>query len=91
MSTRDTSGTAPQHSHPHNNTVSRNKKFWVDQVTVPHPAHPRRRTKGGEGQGGGGGYICTRMTNEGKHDLARAMQPCFGFAHFGNPNMLGVM
>ena len=24
-----------QHSHPHNNTVSRNEKFWVDQVTPP--------------------------------------------------------
>ena len=46
MSTRDTSGSAPQHSHPYNNTVSRNENFWVDQVTVPH-------TPRGEGQGWG--------------------------------------
>ena len=36
----------------HNNTVSCNEKFWVEQVTVPHP--PWGRTRGGEGQGGGG-------------------------------------
>ena len=36
----------------HNNTVSCNDKFWVQQVTVPHP--PWGRTRGGEGQGGGG-------------------------------------
>ena len=46
----------------HNNTVSCNEKFWVEQVTVPHP--PWGRTRGGEGQGlgrdkGGGG---TRTT-----------------------------
>ena len=29
------SGSAPQHSHPHNNTVSRNEKIWVDQVPPP--------------------------------------------------------
>ena len=52
MSARDASGSAPQHSHPHNNTMSRNEKFWVDQVTVPHP--PRGTTRGGERQGGGG-------------------------------------
>ena len=28
-----------------------NEKFWVDQVTVPHP--PWGTTKGGERQGGG--------------------------------------
>ena len=50
MSTMDTNGSAPQHSHPHNNTVSCNEKFWVDQVTSP----PRGgRTRGGEGQGVG--------------------------------------
>ena len=35
MSARDASGSAPQHSHPHNNTMSRNEQFWVDQVTPP--------------------------------------------------------
>ena len=53
MSTRDTSGSAPQHSHPHNNTVSRNEKFWVDQVTVPPPPPGNDKgwgtTRGGEG------------------------------------------
>ena len=43
MSARDTSGSAPQHSHPHNNTMSRNEKFWVDQVMPP------RNDKGGGG------------------------------------------
>ena len=42
MSARDASGSAPQHSHPHNNTMSRNEKFWVDQVTPPPP--PRGTT-----------------------------------------------
>ena len=37
MSKKDTSGSTPQHSHRHNNTMSRNEKFWVDQVTVPQP------------------------------------------------------
>ena len=46
MSARDTSGSAPQHTHPHNNTMSRNKKFWVDQVTPPPP-------RGGTTRGGG--------------------------------------
>ena len=50
MSARDTSGSAPQHSHPHNNTMSRNEKFWVDQVTPPPPG---RTTRGGEQQRGG--------------------------------------
>ena len=54
MSARDASGSAPQHSHPHNNTMSRNEKFWVDQVTVPHP--PPGNDKGwGTTPGGGGG------------------------------------
>ena len=26
---------APQQSDPHNNTMSRNEKFWLDQVTPP--------------------------------------------------------
>ena len=34
----------------HNNTVSCNEKFWVEQVTVAHP--PWGRTKGG-----GGNYL----------------------------------
>ena len=52
MSARDTSGSAPQHSHLHNNTMSRNENFWVDQVTVPHP--PRGERQGGGGRQGGG-------------------------------------
>ena len=52
MSAWDTSGSAPQHSHPHNNTMSRNEKFWVDQVTVPPP--PGGNDKGwGMTRGGG--------------------------------------
>ena len=53
MSARDTSGSAPQHSHPHKNTMSRNEKFWVDQVTAP----PRGTTRGGERQGGGYSFL----------------------------------
>ena len=52
-STKDTSGSAPQHSHPHNNTVSRDKNFCVDQVTVPHPA-PGEGQGVGQDKGGGG-------------------------------------
>ena len=53
MSTKDTSGSTPQHTHPHNNTMSRNEKFWVDQVTVPQP--PPGNDKGwGTTRGGGG-------------------------------------
>ena len=52
MSARDTSGSAPQHSHPHNNTMSRNEKFWVDQVTGPPP--PGERQGVGNDKGGGG-------------------------------------
>ena len=55
MSARDASGSAPQHSHAQNNTMSRNEKFWVDQVTVPHP--PRGNDKGwGTTRGGEGSY-----------------------------------
>ena len=53
MSARDTSGGAPQHSHSHNNTLSHNEKFWVDQVTVPQP--PLGNDKGW-GTTKGGGY-----------------------------------
>ena len=56
MSARDASGSAPQHSHPHNNTMSRNEKFWVDQVTVPHPPPPPGNDKGWGTTRGGGGY-----------------------------------
>ena len=56
MSARDTSGSAPQHSHPHNNTMSRNEKFWVDQVTVPHP--PLGNDKGWGTTRGGGYHVC---------------------------------
>ena len=53
MSARDTSGSGPQHIHPHNNTMSRNEKFWVDQVTPPPP--PPGNDKGwGTTRGGGG-------------------------------------
>ena len=37
---------------PHNNTMSRNEKFWVDQVTVPQP--PGERQGVGNDKGGGG-------------------------------------
>ena len=44
---------APQHSHLHNNTMSRNENFWVDQVMVPHPPPGNDKgwgtTRGGEG------------------------------------------
>ena len=37
----------------HNNTVSCNEKFWVEQVMVPHP--PLGKDKGwGRTRGGGG-------------------------------------
>ena len=36
----------------HNNTVSCNEKFWVEQVTVPHP--PLGKDKGWGRTGGGG-------------------------------------
>ena len=52
MSTKDTSGSTPQHSHPHNNTMSRNENFWVDQVTVPQPP-PGERQGVGNDKGGG--------------------------------------
>ena len=53
MSAWDTSGSAPQHSHPHNSTMSRNEKICVDQVTVPTPPPtPRGTTRGGERHGG---------------------------------------
>ena len=38
----------------HNNTVSCNEKFWVEQVTVPHP--PLGKDKGWGRTGGGGFY-----------------------------------
>ena len=34
--------------------MSRNEKFWVDQVTVPHPP-PGERQGVGNDKGGGGG------------------------------------
>ena len=55
MSARDTSGSAPQHSHLHNNTMSRNENFWVDQVTVPQPPLGERQGVGNDK--GGGGYF----------------------------------
>ena len=44
----------PHHSHPHNNTVSCDKNFCVDQVTAPPP--PRGKTRGG------GGGVMTPVT-----------------------------
>ena len=35
--------------------LGRNEKFWVDQVTVPHPPPPRER-QGVRNNKGGGGY-----------------------------------
>ena len=43
MSTSDTSGSASQHSHPHNNTVNHNKNFCVDQPP------PWGKDRGGRG------------------------------------------
>ena len=63
MSARDTSGSAPQHNHPHNNRMSRNEKFWVDQVTPPPP--PRERQGVGNDKGAGGGVCgCTTFGTE---------------------------
>ena len=62
MSARDASGSAPQHSHPHNNTMSRNEKFWVDQVTVPDP--PLGNDKGWGTTRGGGGYLINMVRTE---------------------------
>ena len=42
----------------HNNTVSCNGKFWVEQVTVPHP--PLGKDKGWGRTKGGGGKSETR-------------------------------
>ena len=61
MSTKDTSGSTPQHSHPHNNTMSRNEKFWVDQVTVPQP--PPGNDKGWGTTRGGGGISYANIHN----------------------------
>ena len=60
MSARDTSGSAPQHSHPHNNTMSRNEKFWVDQVAPPPPSG---NDKGWGTTRGGGGTSFTALTD----------------------------
>ena len=51
----------------HNNTVSRNEKFWVEQVTVPHPPP-------GEGQGGGGyrAYVRVRLRRRASGSLPMA-------------------
>ena len=42
----------------HNNTVSCNDKFWVEQVTVPHPLGKDK----GWGRMGGGGVLVTAPT-----------------------------
>ena len=71
MSARETSGSAPQHSHPHNNTMSRNEKFWVDQVTVPHPPPPGERQGVGNDKGGGGymGLRIEEAATQGLHGM----------------------
>ena len=62
MSARDASGSAPQHSHPNNNTMRRNEKFWVDQVTPPPPPPPRNDKGWGMTRGmGGGGSVFRRV------------------------------
>ena len=43
----------------HNNTVSCNEKFWVEQVTVPHP--PLGKDKGGGGGQGGVGHLAGQL------------------------------
>ena len=52
--------------HPHNNTVKRNGKFWVDQVMVPQP--PLGNDKGwGTTRGGGGVSLMVKIQNSGWH------------------------
>ena len=57
-----------------NNTVSRNEKFWVDQVTTPPP--PRGRTRGGEGQGGGGYAGSTMFGSPHSWRIENSIQSC---------------
>ena len=91
MSTRHTSGSAPQHSHPHNNTVSRNEKFWVDQVTLPPP--PQGNDKGwGTTRGGEGTQLKRRQKkmwiDESISPTQRATQICELFGEKGGGRMV---
>ena len=79
MSARDTSGSAPQHSHPHNNTMSRNEKFWVDQVTPPPPPGERQ----GVGNDKGGGYH-TQSPRENILGLKKAHNAQYHRIHTGD-------
>ena len=74
MSTRDASGSAPQHSHPHNNTVSRNKKIWVDQVTPPPSPG---KDKGWGRTGGGGTFVGLVSECAVLHSALRTGDPTF--------------
>ena len=70
------------HSHPHSNTVSRNKNFCVDQVTVPQT--PWGRTRGGAGQGGTESLLLSLVSGATRH-------PECGFAAWANgPHPKGV-
>ena len=51
----------------HNNTVSHNGKFWVEQVTVPHP--PMGKDKGWGRTGGGGVLVFLAQTKMSWHSL----------------------
>ena len=57
-------------TQPHNNTMSRNEKFWVDQVTVPHP--PLGNDKGWGTTRGGGGTRSRQVQSRTKTDACPA-------------------
>ena len=51
----------PTTQSPHNNTMSRNENFWVDQVTV-HPPPGGERQGVGNDKGGRGYRLCSSVT-----------------------------
>ena len=54
--------------------MSRNEKFWVDQVMVPYPPPPRGTTRGGERQGvGGGEQLCNPCPIPAMHTIVRLL------------------
>ena len=75
MSARDTSGSVPQHSHPHNNTMSRNEKSWVDQVTPPPPPPENDKGRGTTKGGGVAPVVCQLvMTSLPTWDVRKSIQ-----------------
>ena len=75
-------GASRQHSHPHNNTMSRNKKFWVDQVTVPPPPPPPGERQGvGNDKGGGVLIAVTVAIGENGSKIAYFTQRAHGAGH----------